>query len=165
MTFNKLDLDRIAYKILNYNLRFYNIIWSISLVLVLIFKGFSIFTYYLLYQNSLDYVVDYMLTNNIIQNQIINGNNTVIFNNLDFTINSHIENYFLILIFTKMFILLLILLNLIFYFKNRTINKYFISLTIILLVIGNLINMIILLDINSNFNLYITDFINIHIKL
>ena len=64
-----------------------------------------------------------------------------------------------------MFILLLILLNLIFYFKNRTINKYFISLTIILLVIGNLINMIILLDINSNFNLYITDFINIHIKL
>ena len=106
-----------------------------------------------------------MLTNNIIQNKIINGNNTVIFNNLDFTINSQIENYFLLLIFTKMFILLLILLNLIFYFKNRTINKYFISLTIILLVIGNLINMIILLDINSNFNLYITDFINIHIKL
>ena len=26
ITFNKLDLDRIAYKILNYNLRFYNII-------------------------------------------------------------------------------------------------------------------------------------------
>lgn len=165
ITFNKLDLDRIAYKILNYNLRFYNIIWSISLVLVLIFKGFSIITYYLLYQNSLNYVVEYMLTNNIIQNQIIDGNNTVIFNNLDFTINSQIENYFLLLIFTKMFILLLILLNLIFYFKNRTINKYFISLTIILLVIGNLINMIILLDINSNFNWYIIDFINIHIKL
>ena len=106
-----------------------------------------------------------MVTNSIIQNKIIDGNNTIIFNNLDFTINSKIENFFLLLIFTKMFILLIILLNLIFYFKNRTINKYLITLTIILLVIGILLNIIILLDINSNFNFYITNFINIHIKI
>ncbi len=64
-----------------------------------------------------------------------------------------------------MFILLFIFLNLIFYLKNRTINKYFFSLTIILLLIGDLTNIIILIDINSNFNWYITNFINIHIEI
>lgn len=36
--------------------------------------------------------------------------------------------------------------------KNRTINKYLISLAIILLLLGDLTNITILLDINSNFN-------------
>ena len=86
LTFNKINFDNIVSNILDYNYKFYNLIIMINTFIFIIFKLSLIIFIFNLYFNSLDYIIDYMLLNNIIV--LKEGTNSVVFNSLNFNINS-----------------------------------------------------------------------------
>lgn len=117
LTFNKLNFDNIVNNIMVYNYKFYNIIISICLLFFIIFKLCLIFFIFNFYFKSLDYIIDYMLLNNLII--LKEGTNSVTFNSLNFLINSTLENILLGLGVNNIIIIFLFLLNIILYYKNK----------------------------------------------
>lgn len=117
LTFNKLNFDNIIRNIMVYNYKFYNIIISICLLFFIIFKLCLIFFIFNLYFKSLDYIIDYMVLNNIIIFK--EDTKSVIFSSLNFLINSTLENFLLGLGINNIIIILLFLFNIILYYKNK----------------------------------------------
>lgn len=127
LTFNKLNFDNIVNNIMVYNYKFYNIMISICLLFFIIFKLCLIFFIFNFYFKSLDYIIDYMLLNNLIIFK--EGMNSLTFNSLNFLINSTLENILLGLGVNNIIIIFLFLLNIILYYKNK-LNNYIIILSL-----------------------------------
>jgi hypothetical protein len=160
LTFNKLNFDIIVNNIMVYNYKFYNIMISICLLFFIIFKLCLIFFIFNFYFKSLDYIIDYMLLNNLII--IKEGMNSVTFNSLNFLINSTLENILLGLGVNNIIIIFLFLLNIILYYKNK-LNNYIIILSLFFYLICMFINFYYLLELNNNIINYISDYIDLHI--
>ncbi len=160
LTFNKLNFDNIIRNIMVYNYKFYNIIISICLLFFIIFKLCLIFFIFNLYFKSLDYIIDYMVLNNIIIFK--EDTKSVIFSSLNFLINSTLENILFGLGVNNIIIIFFFLLNIILYYKNKW-NNYIFIISLFLYLICMFINFYYLLELNNNIINYINDYIDLHI--
>ena len=148
--------------ILDYNYKFYNLIIMINTFIFIIFKLSLIIFIFNLYFNSLDYIIDYMLLNNIIV--LKEGTNSVVFNSLNFNINSILENILLGLLVNNIIILLLLVYNIRLNYKNK-LNNNILILSLFFILTCMSINFYYLSDLNLNIINYISNYIGLHIVL
>ena len=146
---------------MDYNYKFYNLIIMISILFFIIFKLSLIFFIFNLYFKSLDYIIDYMILNNIII--LKEGTNSVTFNSLNYIINSRLENILLGLGISNIIIILLFIFNIILYLKNKRWINYILILSLFLYLTCIFIDLYYLGDLNLNIKDYINDYIDLHI--
>ena len=153
------NVTNIINNVLIYNYNFYNLLIKINICLIFTFKLFITIVMAWSYYNLLDLVMGYYFK----QNKLSIDDKIVItfINELK---KSGIENLFLIIDSINI-ILILILLYLIyiFYIKKKINTIVIVFLTIYLLLFA--IDLNLFLELNSNLNFYVKEYISLHIQI
>ena len=168
---NKINISRIVDNILIYNLNFYNFLIKINIFLIIVFLFVIFYSIFDLYLNVLNYVVVYNISPKI-YNKNLNDNINIDYLNSEYI--SSLEYYLNLLVYNNLLIIIIILLFIYYmwkkkkniYVENKNILiKLVFSISILLLIIGIIINLYFISDIIKNLNSYVLEYSNLHILL
>nr|UEX92903.1 hypothetical protein [Marasmius tenuissimus] len=156
-----LNMRKIIDNVLIYNLKFYNFIILINLLLIIIFKLVYLYFIYLLESDILNFIINYLLNKKL----IIPENGELIIKYQNIIINTYLENTLFYLLINNMLFIILVLVNAFMYFFLGKINNKILICSIFIFLILQYIDIYYINELNNNLDFYINDYVVNHILM